>query len=788
MPRPFFQIPGSLLKGMFSARKKRNLCENFINIAENNVMRRSPHMPTFAQKTMIRKNFKATGMGCAGCAARIGKLLNEQRGVKEASVSFVSGRATVEFDERQCSVGDLVKAVGDSGYGLVPEEDDDKDDAEERERREHKILIFKLSSAAVLSLSLMLVGMVFGKRAGVVMWLLATPVVFCCGGQFFSNAWKQLRHGMCSMDSLVALSCGISYFFSLFNLAFPSFWASRGLESQFYFETSAMVITFVLAGKLLESRAKRQTVSAIRKLMALRPGTVTLVDGGEERTVEVESLGAGDVILARPGERIAVDGVIVDGSSYVDESMLTGEPVAVFKDAGDKVFAGTINQNGCIRYEAENVGEKTVLSQIIRMTRQAQDSKAPIQKSVDRIASIFVPVIILIAMISFLAWTVLDPLDGFSHGLLCAMTVLVIACPCALGLATPTAITVGIGLGAENGILVKDAECLERAAAVKAVVMDKTGTLTEACPEVSGAYFPNPESKGRILAELSCLEAMSEHPLAGAVERYARLQCRADILLKINDFRNSAGLGVSGLVTMPDGSEVGISAGSARFMSMTGVEVSPALSEKASALRGTLIWFAEGGKVSAILSVSDKLRKTAKEGVELLKNMGIDTYVLTGDGRESAAIVASELGVSGFRAEALPSDKLEFIRGLQSRGVRTAMVGDGINDSAALAQADIGIAIGNGSDIAIDSAGVTLAGDDLRKVSGAIRLSRLTVRTLRENLFWAFIYNVIGIPIAAGVLYPVCGFLLNPVVASAAMTLSSISVMVNSLSLKFKKL
>ena len=737
---------------------------------------------------MTRKNFKATGMGCAGCAARINTVLNEQPGVKAASVSFVSGRATVEFDEKHCSTDSLVKAVEDAGYGLVPEEDEDEDDAEDRERREHKALIIKTSVSAALSLALMLAGMVYGSRAGIAMWILATPVVFWCGGRFFSNAWKQLKHRMCSMDTLVALSTGVSYMFSLFNLAFPAFWTSKGIETHLYFEASAMVVTFILAGKLLENRAKQQTTSAVRKLIGLKPNTVTLVSGSTEKTVAVDTIVPGDIIVAHPGERIAVDGIVTEGSTYIDESMLTGEPVPILKETGAKVFSGTVNQKGGIRYRAEEVGEKTMLSQIIQMTQRAQDSKAPIQRTVDKVASVFVPVIMLISIISFIAWLIMDPADGFSHGLLAAVTVLVIACPCALGLATPTAITVGIGLGAENGILIKDAECLERAASIKATVLDKTGTLTEGYPEVREARFADEGRKEMTLRTLASLESMSEHPLAGAVVNYAGSQRESSTPIKISDFQSVPGLGISGVGIMPDGSEVKVNAGSSRFMTMLGVNVPPALSYDAGKMAGTVIWFAENGEATAALSVSDTIRKTAKEGIDLLKDMGIDTYVLTGDGKAAAKNVAAELGVSGLRAEALPSDKLEFIRGLQARGFRTAMVGDGINDSAALAQADLGIAMGGGSDIAMESAGITLTGSDLRKVASAIRLSRLTVRALRENLFWAFIYNVIGIPIAAGVMYPVCGFLLNPMIASAAMALSSISVVTNSLRLKLKKI
>lgn len=549
-----------------------------------------------------------------------------------------------------------------------------------------------------------------------------------------------------------------------------------------------MVVTFVLAGRLLESRAKSRTTSAVRKLIGLRPRTVTLTRNGKETAVEVATVVSGDIIVAHPGELIAVDGIVVDGSTYIDESMLTGEPTAVFKEAGARVYAGTVNQKGSIRYRAEEVGKKTVLSQIIRMTRQAQDSKAPIQKTVDKVASIFVPVIMLISIVSFIAWLVFDPADGVTHGLLAAVTVLVIAYPCALGLATPTAITVGIGLGAEHGILIKDAECLEKAATVKAAVFDKTGTLTEGHPEVRKAFFSNPEDRERVVAELLSLESMSEHPLAEAVISYAKHQFPSTSMLKVNDFKAVPGLGIRGFIVLPDGGEVKVNAGSDRFMSMLEVNVPSALSRNVSEMGGSVIWMAEEGEAVAVLSVSDAVRESAEEGIRLLRNMGIGTYMLTGDNEAEARIVADGLGVDGIRAEALPADKLEFIRGLQSRGLCTAMVGDGINDSGALAQADLGIAIGKGRDIAMDAAGITLTGSDLRKVAEAVRLSRLAVRTLRQNLFWAFIYNVIGIPIAAGALYPVCGFLLSPMVASAAMALSSISVVTNSLRLKYKKL
>lgn len=772
---------------------------------------------------ITRKTFKATGMGCAGCAARINTVLNEQPGVKQASVSFVSGRATVEFDEAMCSTESLVNAVKEAGYGLSPDEESENDNKEDHERKERKTQTINLIASAILSLSILSAELLLPENSGILMWILSTPAVFWCGRKFYSNAWKQLKHRFCTMDTLIALSTGISYFFSLFNLTFPAFWDAKGIEPHLYFSAASMVVTFVLVGKLLENRAKRQTTSAIQQLMNLKPQTVTLLSGETETIVNIADVTIGNILIAHPGEKIAVDGSVIDGDTYIDESMLTGEATPINKHIGDKVYAGTLNQNGHIRYKADNVGDKTVLAQIIKMTQLALDSKAPIQSAVDKVASIFVPVIIAISIISLVTWLILDPANGLSHGILAAVTVLAISCPCALGLATPTAISVGLGIGAKNGILIKDAECLERAASVGAVVMDKTGTLTEGHPKVIEAHFVSETHKYEDLSALAVLESMSEHPLAKALVNYAEgilsagatessahtkvfsannstlsgviseAESAKETLIKesynsvrVNNFHTESGLGVSGLLTKTDEKTIPVFAGSSKYLKINNIDIPDSIYETAQKMQGTTVWFAEDKSAVAVFSISDKIRETAEVGINKLRNMGICTHILSGDNRASTAAIAKELGINEFRAEALPADKVEYIKMLQTKGYTTAMIGDGINDSAALAQSDVGIAMEKGSDVAISSAGITLINNDLRKIASAINLSRMTVRTLRENLFWAFIYNVISIPVAAGLLYPVCGFLLNPMFASAAMALSSISVVTNSLLLKIR--
>lgn len=632
-----------------------------------------------------------------------------------------------------------------------------------------------------LSLPVAVIGMFFMDipLANPIMWLLATPVLGWCGRSFFVNAWRQLRHRTVTMDTLVALSTGIAYLFSLFNMLWPEFWLARGIHPHVYFEASSVIIAFILLGRLLEARAKENTTTAIRKLMGLQPRTVTLVVNGERREVPIEQVRPGNAVLVRPGERIAVDGRIADGASYVDESMLTGEPVAVRKEPGAEVFAGTINQKGSFTFRAEKVGTDTLLARIIRMVQEAQGSKAPVQQRVDRIAAVFVPVIISVALLAFVLWLLLDPADGLTHGMLALVTVLIIACPCALGLATPTAITVGIGKAAEEGILIRDAESLEAARRIDTVVLDKTGTLTEGRPEVTDeAWLGGDRTPAAVLA---ALERLSEHPLAEAV--VAHLKEAAPV--SVTGFESLTGRGVRGIAN-----GTAYLAGSETLLREQGRQIDPELARQAARWLDeakTVIWLADERQALGVLAVADTIRESTPQAVRRLHEAGITVWMVTGDNENTARAIAARAGIEHWKSGVLPDGKCAFIRSLQEQGHRVAMTGDGINDSAALAQADLSIAMGGGSDIAIDVAQMTIVSSDLNRIPDAIALSVRTVRTIRQNLFWAFIYNLIGVPIAAGVLYPVCGFLLNPMIAGAAMAFSSVSVVTNSLRLKWRK-
>lgn len=731
-----------------------------------------------------KKTFPVLEMSCAACVARVDKTLNKQPGVCRASVNYAAATATIEYDPKICSPETLKAAVVAAGYDLVIESDErkSKQEAEDAHEKKYRELKFRATWAIILSLPVAVIGMCFADMpyAGYVMWVLSTPVVCWLGRDFYINAWKQLKHHTSNMDTLVANSTGIAYLFSLFNLFFPEFWLRRGIEPHVYFEASSVIIAFILLGRLLEERAKGNTSAAIRKLMGLQPKTVTLVaEGGELKQISAEQVRIGDRLAVRPGERIPVDGTVYEGNSYVDESMLTGEPVAVLKGQGAKVFAGTINQKGSFRFTADKVGTETMLSHIIRMVQDAQGSKAPVQKLVDRIAAIFVPVIMSVAVLSFILWMVLDPADGFTRGLLAAVTVLIIACPCALGLATPTAIMVGIGKGAELGILIKDAESLETARKVNAIVLDKTGTITEGKPTVTD--LTGVAGEGRLKDIFYSLERMSEHPLAEAIT--GKLKGKP---LPVERFRSVTGKGVSGTI---EGTTY--YAGNLALLAENGIRPSEALLKEAERLEAeskTVIWFADESQALGLAAITDRIKATSREAVRKLQEMGIDVYMLTGDNEGSAQHVAQEAGITHFRAGVLPDQKASFVKSLQKEGKTVAMAGDGINDSAALAQSDLSIAMGRGSDIAMDVAKMTIISSDLNKIADAVRLSRMTVRTIRENLFWAFIYNLVGVPIAAGVLYPVNGFLLNPMIAGAAMAMSSVSVVTNSLRLRRKKL
>lgn len=737
-----------------------------------------------ANKDIVQETFPVLGMSCASCSARVEKTLNHQPGVRKAVVNYASAMATVEYDLQNCSPETLQQAVQAAGYDLLIKQDENMpDEVEQAHDKKYRALKFRTTWAIALSVPVMLIGMFFMDMpyANPVMWLLSTPIVFWLGRGFFASAWKQLKHGSANMDTLVANSTGIAYLFSLFNMLFPEFWLERGIHPHVYFEAASVIIAFILLGRLLEKKAKGNTSSAIRKLMGLQPKTVTVITGSSsERIVPIEQIRPGDIILVKPGERIAVDGIVTEGSSYVDESMLSGEPVAVAKQKDAKVFAGTINQKGSFRFSAEKVGTDTLLAKIIHMVQDAQGSKAPVQQLVDRIAAIFVPVIIGIAVLSFVAWILLDGQNGFTHGLLALVTVLIIACPCALGLATPTAIMVGIGKGAERGILIKDAESLEIAKKIDTVVLDKTGTVTEGKPVV-GDWIQAAQAADTEDIFYS-LEKLSEHPLAEAVVRHFR-NART---VKIDNFESITGRGVRG-----EWNGKTYYAGNRKLLEEHRISISQSLCEGVARLTAdaqTVIWFADHEKALAIAGIIDRIKPTSIQAVSELQSAGIEVYMLTGDNEATAQEIARKAGILHYKAGVLPQEKAAFIGNLQKNGKKVAMVGDGINDSAALAQADLSIAMGGGSDIAMDVAKMTIISSDLTKIPEALKLSKLTVRTIRQNLFWAFIYNIIGVPVAAGVLYPVNGFLLNPMIAGAAMAFSSVSVVTNSLRLKRKKI
>jgi Cu2+-exporting ATPase len=738
---------------------------------------------------LVKQIFPVLEMSCAACAVSVESMLKTVPGVKDAAVNFANQSASVEYDQALADPLALQSAVRSVGYDLVVNSNAEESQSiqEEAQYKHYQQIKNRTIGASVLAIPVVIIGMFFMNLpyGNYISLVLTAPVVFYFGRSFFVNAWKQARHGKANMDTLVALSTGIAFLFSTFNTFFPEYWHARGLHAHVYFEAAAVVIAFISLGKLLEERAKSNTSFAIKKLMGLQPKTVRLLrDDGIESEVTIASVKVNDTIVVRPGEKIAVDGVVIKGISYVDESTITGEPIPAEKKSGDKVFAGTINQKGSFQFKAVKVGADTVLSNIIRMVQQAQGSKAPVQKLVDKIAGIFVPIVIGIAILTFIVWLILGGDNAFTHALLASITVLVIACPCALGLATPTAIMVGVGKGAENNILIKDAESLETAHRVNAIILDKTGTITQGKPVVTDIVWRNAVLPPNGKQILYALENQSEHPLAEAVVN--KLKNEAIAPASVTSFESVTARGVKAVV----GGKVYF-VGSRRYIDEIKSSVDTAIDQQASAWlqeAKTVVYFADEKNVLAIIAIADEVKATSKAAITDLQRQGIDVYMLTGDNEQSAKAIAAQVGLKHYRAEMLPADKATFIQQLQQQGKVVAMVGDGINDSHALAQADVSIAMGKGSDIAMDTAKMTLITSDLQSIPKALRLSSVTVQAIRQNLFWAFIYNVIGIPLAAGVLYPVNGFLLDPMIAGAAMALSSVSVVSNSLRLRFSKL
>ena len=735
----------------------------------------------------IKKTFPVLGMTCAACAVSVESILKSAKGVHDAGVNYANQTAWAEYDQTVKPV-DLQNLIRSVGYDLIVDSEDPQQEQQQSQLKQYEQLKKRTIWAAVLSLPIVIIGMFFMDKVPYGNWImmaLSAPVVFYLGRSFFINAFKQARYGKANMDTLVALSTGIAFVFSVFNTIYPEFWHNRGLHAHVYYEAAAVVIAFISLGKLLEEKAKSNTSSAIKKLIGLQPKTVRVIVNGVEQEIPIAAVKADDILLVRPGEKIPVDGVLTDGSSFVDESMISGEPVPVEKSQGEQVFAGTINQKGSFQFKAQKVGGDTILAQIIRMVQEAQGSKAPVQKLVDKIAGIFVPVVIGIAALTFLTWMLVGSENAFTHALLTSVTVLVIACPCALGLATPTAIMVGIGKGAENNILIKDAESLELGHKVNAVILDKTGTITEGKPVVTDiSWNVNKGDQGLYKQILHAMEAQSEHPLAEAV--VASLKEENAKALRLDKFESITGLGVSSFY---EGNQYFI--GNRKLMELNTISINNGLSLEAQGWQQqakTVIFFANSRQVLAIIAIADKIKLTSRQAIETLQSRGIQVYMLTGDNKETAAAVAEQVGLKHYKADVMPSQKADFVKQLQAEGKVVAMVGDGINDSHALAQADVSIAMGKGSDIAMDVAKMTLITSDLNMVPKALKLSAKTVKTIKQNLFWAFIYNLIGIPLAAGLLYPFNGFLLDPMIAGAAMALSSVSVVSNSLRLKTAKI
>ncbi len=731
------------------------------------------------------------GMNCAACVRRVENTLKSVAGVGEASVNLATSKAMVSYDPAVTALPDLKNALDEAGYQFLGVRGETREDPlEEARKAELRDLKIKLAVGIVLSIIIHVGSMpdLFPFVRAIpehfllpLLFIMATPVVLWVGNRFLIGAYKAARQKTSDMNTLVAVGSLSAYLYSTAVMVFPGFFASAGVAPHVYFDGAAMIVTLILLGRLLEARAKDKTSSAIKRLMELKPKTARVIgEDGRESDIPIELVSVGDVILVRPGEKIPTDGVVVSGVSAVDESMLTGESIPVGKEAGSEVFGATMNKSGTFTFRAAKVGAETALAQIIRLVEEAQGSKAPIQRVADRVASIFVPVVMSIAVVTFLVWYFLVPDPVFSRALLNFVSVLIIACPCAMGLATPTAVMVGTGVGAEKGILIKGGESLEKAYKLNTVVFDKTGTLTRGEPQVTDVVNGEASDEKTLLEIAASIEAVSEHPLAQAIVG----KCRADGIapLPVENFEAISGLGVRGTI-----SGKSVLLGNLLLMQREGMVLDGAEdhAQRLSEQGKTTVFVAREGRVLGVIGLSDVPRDSAREAVDALKRMGLQVIMITGDNEKTAQAIAGELGIDRVLAEVLPKDKADEIRRLQDADRVTAMVGDGINDAPALTAADIGIAIGAGTDVAIEAADVTLIKSDLMLVPSAIRLSFQTMKVIKQNLFWAFFYNSLGIPIAAGVLYPFFGILLNPVFAAAAMALSSVSVVSNSLRLRW---
>jgi P-type Cu+ transporter len=737
-------------------------------------------------------------MSCAACAQQIETALQSVVGVQHCAVNFSAEMATVQYNPQQVTLEKIVAAVVATGYNASPiSSSDSLVETAEAEQKERAIatrqLLKKVWVAGGISLVLVIgtLPMMLGQSAGLLgilhhPWLqlvLAIPVQFWCGASFYRRAWQTFKHGSATMDTLIVLGTSAAFFASLFATVQPQVFLSQGLHPQIYYETSCVVITFILLGRFFEQRARSETSAALRHLMGLQPRTARLLRNGQTSEIPIEAVQLDDVLGVKPGETIPMDGTVIHGTSTVDESMVTGESIPISKKPGDEVVGATLNQTGSFQFRVTRVGNDTVLAQIVRLVRQAQGSKPPIQHLADRVTGVFVPGVLAIALITFLLWML------FSHNLTLALNatvgVLIIACPCALGLATPTSVMVGTGRGAEQGILFKGGESLELIQRIDTIVLDKTGTLTEGKPTVTdfisvAGLEPNQELE--LLERVAAVETLSEHPLADAVVRYAatQLELSRDIAWpSVQNFQAIAGSGVVGEV----GSHL-VQIGQRQWLESMDIETPLPQAQQWESAGKTAVWIAIDRRFRGAMAIADALKSTSREAVQSLQRMGFEVIMLTGDQRKTAEAISLAAGIQTVLANVKPEGKAAQVNALQQQGKRVAMVGDGINDAPALAQADVGIAIGTGTDVAIAASDVTLMSGDLRGLATAIRLARATMKNIRQNLFFAFIYNILSIPIAAGILYPTFHWLLNPMLAGAAMALSSVSVVANALRLK----
>ncbi|MGK7878408.1 MAG: heavy metal translocating P-type ATPase [Xenococcaceae cyanobacterium] len=745
---------------------------------------------------METRHLRLKGMSCAACAATIEQTIQGVSGVIEGNVNFASSQATVKYNRRQTTLETIQQAVVDAGYTAEPLEEmgASQEDAEKAAREaQQKDLTRKVIFGSIISVLLVVASLpaMTGLDLPLISpWLhnpwvqlvLSAPVQFWCGKAFFVGAWKAFKRHAADMNTLVALGTGAAYLYSLFATFFPGFFLNQGLKPDVYYEAAAVIVTLILLGRLLENRARGQTSEAIRKLMGLQAKTARVIRDSQEIDIPIQEVMVGDVVVVRPGEKIPVDGEVIEGISTVDEAMVTGEPIPVQKQPADEVIGATINKTGSFKFRASRVGKDTVLAQIVKLVQDAQGSKAPIQKLADRVTGWFVPVVIAVAIATFVIW--FDVMGNVTLAMITTVGVLIIACPCALGLATPTSIMVGTGKGAENGILIKSADSLELAHKIQGIVLDKTGTITQGKPSVTNYTTVRGIANGneiKLLRLAAAVERNSEHPLAEAVVQYAQSQRVQMPLPEVQNFEAVAGMGVQGIV-----SERLVQIGTQRWMDGLGIDTQPLQSQRQAweADAKTTAWIAVDGQIEGLVGIADAIKQHSVEAVKGLGKMGLEVVMLTGDNQQTAEAIAREVGIQRVFAEVRPEQKAAKVKALQGEGKIVAMVGDGINDAPALAQADVGIAIGTGTDVAMAASDITLIAGDLRGIVTAIQLSHATMGNIRQNLFFAYIYNISGIPIAAGILYPFFGWLLNPMIAGGAMAFSSVSVVTNALRLR----